>query len=251
MPLERKELMEKLKLSQADIEKTADKIVNEFKTSKLAKVELQEENITDKILANQNILIFGPQIVGKALFTQQLILDSIKADKKCVFISKNVYKIKKTGMLLRRDISRYPNLFLVETPERGELFFLPLEILQAGLKLKEIDLIIFDSMTHLSFTTNFFIFFEKYLKKTTKMNIKTALSLTETYETRHIIKRLKYLFDCSVKFNYNNTVEVTADNLDYNSYNFSVIKQKVIFEKELKAVPVEKSKSPKEVVKGH
>jgi hypothetical protein len=46
-------------------------------------------------------------------------------------------------------------------------------------------------------------------------------------------------------------VEVTADNLDYKSYKFSVIKQKVIFEKELKAVPVEKSKSPKDVVKGH
>ena len=251
MPLERKELMGRLKLSQIDIEKTADKIVDEFKTSKLVKMELQEENITDKILANQSILIFGPQMVGKSIFVHQLVLNSIRTGKKCVFISKNVYKIKKTGMLLKRDVSRYSNLFLIEVPERGELFFLPLEILHAGLKLKDIDLIIFDSMTHLSFTTNFFIFFEKYLKETTKMNIKTALSLTETYETRHIIERLRYLFDCSVKFNYNNTVEVNADDIGHKSYKFSVVKQKVIFEKEVETVPEKAFKSQRDIIKGH
>ena len=67
MPPEREELMKRLKLSQIDIERTADKIVDEFKTGKLVKMELQEENITDKILANQSILIFGPQMVGKSI----------------------------------------------------------------------------------------------------------------------------------------------------------------------------------------
>ena len=151
--------------------------------------------------------------------------------------------------MLKRDISRYSNLFLIEAPERGELFFLPLDILQAGLELKNIEFIIFDSMTHLSFTTNFFMFFEKYLKKITKMNIKTALSLTETYETRHVIERLKYLFDCHIKFNYNNTAEVNAENIGDKMYKFSVVKQKVVFEKEIEKIESE-YRSPRDIIKG-
>ncbi|HHF09794.1 MAG TPA: hypothetical protein ENL32_01715 [Methanomicrobia archaeon] len=249
MALKREELMKRLKLSQEEIEKTADKIVNEYRTGKLVKMELREEDITEKILENQNILIFGPQTVGKSVFTKQLILNSIETGKKCVYISKNIYKIKKTELLLKRDISRYSNLFLIEVPERGELFFLPLDILQAGLELKNIEFIIFDSMTHLSFTTNFFMFFEKYLKKITKMNIKTALSLTETYETRHVIERLKYLFDCHIKFNYNNTVEVNAENIGDKMYKFSVVKQKVVFEKEIEKIE-SKYRSPRDIIKG-
>lgn len=50
MALKREELMKRLKLSQEEIEKTADKIVNEYRTGKLVKMELREENITEKFL---------------------------------------------------------------------------------------------------------------------------------------------------------------------------------------------------------
>ena len=81
------------------------------------------------------------------------------------------------------------------------------------------------------------------------MNIKTALSLTETYETRHVIERLKYLFDCHIKFNYNNTVEVNAENIGDKMYKFSVVKQKVVFEKEIEKIESE-YRSPRDIIKG-
>ncbi|MEA1993175.1 MAG: ATPase domain-containing protein, partial [Euryarchaeota archaeon] len=234
MPLEREELMEKLKLSQGDIEKTSDNIVNKFKKGKLKRTELPgpEENVSDKILKNRSVLIFGPRTAGKTIFGRQLLLDAMSSGKNCIFVSRDIHRIKRTGKILRKDIGNRGNLALIETPTRDELFLLPFEILEAGIQLKSLEFILFDSMTHLSVASGFHIFFEKYLKKASKMHVKTILSLTEAYDTRSIIKKMDHLFESSVRFNADNTIEIASDNLNHSSYNFLVRDQRIIFGKQ-------------------
>ncbi len=249
----REKLMERLNLSQENIEKTADRIVSEFKRGTLKRAELPEEaeeNITEKILKNQNILISGPRTVGKTIFGKQLLLESIRSQKKCVLISKDAFRIEEKGMLLKRNINNYSHLFFIQVPEGSELFFLPMEILHAGLSLKKIDLVLFDSITHLAFHNNFYTFFEKYLKKTAKLDIQTVLSLTETYDTISMVKKLRHLFDINIRFSPDNTIDVTADVLDHHSYAFSIVKQKVLFQEPSEKESEKQKKSPRDIIKG-
>jgi hypothetical protein len=250
MVLERNTLMKRLSLSQEEIEKTADRIVDEFQGGRLQKTQFpeeREEKITEKILDNQSILIYGPQTAGRTIFGRQLILTSVIAEKRCVFVTRNIHKITKTRMLLKRDISGYENLILIEVPERGKLLYLPLDILHAGMTMKKIDLVLFDSITHLSLTDSFYAFFDRYLKKAATMDIQTVLSLTEAYDTRPMITKLSYLFDAVIRVGANNVVEVAADNLASTLYSFSVVKQEVVFGP---APEEETRKSPRDVVKG-